>query len=155
MNTFSMTFLLMGFLFLFLTLVIYVTNKDKKNKFLNYCHTTGVITSSALNGYNYNHGKNPNAILGYGNAYYGMVHRIYEYEVDGKNYSRAEDPAVTKSVFKQDLGKTVDVYYDEADPKKSIIIVPGRTDGLDVLTIVFFCFSIFFIVIGLLSLIIL
>ena len=84
-----------------------------------------------------------------------MVHRIYEYEVDGKKYSRVEDSAVAKNVFNQDLGKTVDVYYDEKDPKKSFIVVPGRTDGLDVLTIVFLCFSIFFIVIGLLSLIIL
>ena len=32
MNTFSMAFLLMGCLFLVLTLVIYVTDKDKKNK---------------------------------------------------------------------------------------------------------------------------
>ncbi|MBO5529874.1 MAG: DUF3592 domain-containing protein [Bacilli bacterium] len=155
MNTFSVAFLAMGFLFLFLTLVIYITNQDKKNKFSKYCHTTGVITSSAMNGYNYNHGKNPNAKLGYGNAYYSMVHRIYEYEVNGKKYSRAEDPAVTKSVFNHDLGKTVDVYYDEKNPKKSFIVVPGRSDGLDALTIVFLCFSAFFIVFGLLFLIIL
>lgn len=154
MNTFSVAFLAMGFLFLFITLVIYITNQDKKNKFSKYCHTTGVITSSAFNGYNYNRGKNKDS-YNKGKSFYGMTHRVYEYEVNGKKYSRAEDPAVTNDVFNKDLGKTVDVYYDEKDPKKSFIVVPGRSDGLDALTIVFLCFSAFFIVIGLLFLIIL
>lgn len=154
MNTFSMAFLLMGFLFLFLTLVIHITNKDKKNKFSKYCHTIGVITSSAFNGYNYNRGKNKNS-YNKGKSFYGMTHRVYEYEVDGKKYSRADESAVLNDVFNKDLGKNVDVYYDEKDPKKSVIVVPGRTDGLDELTIAFFCFSTFFIIIGLLFLIIL
>lgn len=155
MNYLSITFLSMGFLFFFLTIVVFVTYTDKKNKLSKYSHTTGVITSSAINGFNYNHGMNKDAILGYGNAHYYMRHRIYEYEVDGVKYSRAEDAAVTIKVFNQDLGKTVDVYYDEKDPKKSIIIVPGRDNGLKVLSIVLFSFSIFLIMTGLLFLIIL
>ena len=155
MNYYSTIFLVTGFISFFLTIVIYVTYKDRNKKFSNYSHTTGVITSSAINGFNYNHGLNKNAVLGYGNGRYSMRHRIYEYKVDGKKYSRAEDAAVTISVANQDLGKTVDVYYDEKNPKKSIIIVPGRDDGLKVLSIVFFSFSIFLIVIGLLLLIIL
>lgn len=150
-----MVCLVSGFISLLLTTVIYVTYKDKNKKLSNYSHTTGVITDSAINGYNYNHGLNKNAVLGYGNGRYSLRHRIYEYEVNGQKYSRAEDAAVTISVANQDLGKTVDVYYDEKNPKKSIVVVPGRDDGLKVLSIVFFSFSIFLIMIGLLFLIIL
>ena len=153
MNYYSMIFLTTGFMSLFLTIVIFVVYKDKQNNLLRYSHTTGVITDSAINGFNYNHGMNKNAILGYGNGHYSMRHRIYEYEVNGKKYSRAEDAAVTISVANQDLGKTVDVYYDEKNPKKSIIVVPGRDDGLKVLSIVFFSLSSFLIMIGLFLLI--
>ena len=148
MNTFSMAFLLMGFLFLFLTLVIHITNKDKKNKFLKYCHTTGTITSSAFNGYNYNRGKNKNS-YNKGKSFYGMTHRIYEYEVDGKKYSRADESAVINDVFNKELGKTVDVYYDKENPNKSFIDIPKRNDEMKVLLITFLSLSSFFLMIGL------
>ena len=148
MNYFSMIFLVTGFIFFIPTIAIYASNNDKKNNLSKYSHTTGTITSSAFNGYNYNRGKNKNS-YNKGKSFYGMTHRVYEYEVDGKKYSRADESAVINDVFNKELGKTVDVYYDKENPNKSFIDIPKRNDEMKVLLITFLSLSSFLLMIGL------
>lgn len=154
MNLYSLSVFIVGVVFLIPALIMYIFYNNKQKKISRYAHTTGVITSNAYNGFNYNNGMNKNIQFGIGNAVSGMTHRVYEYEVNGVKYSRAESVAVTGDIIKKDLGKTVDVYYDETDPNKSVIKIPGKKDEFKILSFIFLGVSIFLIVLGIIFLII-
>jgi hypothetical protein len=155
MKELSLIASILGFVFIIPAIIMYILYSNKKKKILKYKHTTGIITSTAYNGFNYNNGMDKNIQFGIGNAVSGMTHRVYEYEVNGVKYSRAESVAVSGDIVKKDLGKNVDVYYDESDPNKSVIKIPGKKDEFQILSIVFFSISIFFIILGLILFIIL
>ena len=155
MNIYSLCFFVIGGVFLIPSLIMYIIYNNRKKKIEKYAHTTGVITSTAYNGFNYKNDMNPNVQIGVGNAVQGMTHRVYEYEINGTKYTNVDGVAVSLDIIKNDIGKNVDVYYDENNPNNSVITIPGKVDAFKLLTIIFFCISSFLLAFGLILLVLL
>ena len=138
MNIYSLCFFVIGVVFLIPSLIMYIIYDNRKKKRERSAHTTGVMTSTAYNGFNYKNGMNPNVQIGVGNAVQGMTHRVYEYEINGTKYTNVDGVAVSLDIIKNDIGKNVDVYYDENNPNNSVIMIPGKVDAFKLLTTLVF-----------------
>ena len=50
-----------------------------------------------------------------------MFHKVYQYVVDGREYTRADGVRYDKGAVQSWIGKTVNVYYNPENPQQSTL----------------------------------
>lgn len=64
--------------------------------------------------------NDPNRVV-VGRGTVNMFHKVYQYEVDGREYTRADGVRYNKGAVQSWIGKTVNVYYNPENPQQSTL----------------------------------
>lgn len=98
--------------------------------------TTGQIVDMCYNAYDYNHGGTGNKAVGISTGDGGVLSRcpIFEYQVKGITYRRANNVSYNKGQIEKKMNRQVSVSYNPENPEEATL---GKHSLLSVVGLVF------------------